>query len=98
MAANKSLNIEFGPRRLWMDLDSIHSGGLDWTFGGLPMRDFQAMLGAIPQTPEYLAYANAHWDELIEPKINTGGDDALAVDSSAPRRKRATAHESPPIV
>ena len=45
---------------------TYYSGGLDWTFGGLPMRDFQAMLGAIPQTPEYLAYADAHWDELID--------------------------------
>ena len=44
---------------------TYYSGGLDWTFGGLPMRDLQAMLGAIPQTPQYLAYADAHWDELI---------------------------------
>ena len=35
-------------------------------FGGLPMRDFQAMLGAIPQTDEYVAYVDAHWHELID--------------------------------
>ena len=45
---------------------TYYSGGLDWSFGGLPMRDFQAMLGAIPQTDEYVAYVDAHWDELIE--------------------------------
>ena len=41
-------------------------GGLDWTFGGLPITDLAAMFRAIPQSPEYLAYADAHWHELIE--------------------------------
>lgn len=45
---------------------TYYSGGLDWTFGGLPMTDFSKLLAAIPQAPEYLAYAEAHWDELIE--------------------------------
>ena len=45
---------------------TYYSGGLDWTFGGLPMTDFQSMFTAIPQTEEYLAYADAHWAELIE--------------------------------
>jgi alpha-L-fucosidase len=45
---------------------TYYSGGLDWTFGGLPMTDFASMFTAIPQTPEYLAYADAHWHELIE--------------------------------
>ena len=49
-----------------MRFGTYYSGGLDWTFGGLPMTDFQAMFNAIPQTPEYLAYADAHWRELIE--------------------------------
>ena len=48
-----------------MRFGTYYSGGLDWTFGGLPMRDFQGMLAAIPQTPEYLAYADGHWAELI---------------------------------
>jgi alpha-L-fucosidase len=43
-----------------------YSGGLDWTFGGLPMRDLASSIAAIPQTPEYLAYADAHWRELID--------------------------------
>jgi alpha-L-fucosidase len=45
---------------------TYYSGGLDWTFGGLPMTDFRSMFTAIPQTEEYLAYADAHWAELIE--------------------------------
>ncbi len=49
-----------------MRFGTYYSGGLDWTFGGLPMRDFQGMLAAIPQTPEYLAYADGHWAELID--------------------------------
>lgn len=42
-----------------------YSGGLDWTFGGLPITSFEAMLRAIPTSPEYCAYADAHWRELI---------------------------------
>ena len=49
-----------------MRFGTYYSGGLDWTFGGIPMTDFQSMFTAIPQTPEYLAYADAHWHELIE--------------------------------
>ena len=45
---------------------TYYSGGLDWTFGGLPMTDFSRLLTAIPQSPEYLSYADAHWHELIE--------------------------------
>jgi len=49
-----------------MRFGTYYSGGLDWTFGGLPMRDLRGMFAAIPQTPEYLEYANAHWHELVE--------------------------------
>ena len=45
---------------------TYYSGGLDWTFGGLPITDLAAMFRAIPPTPEYLAYADAHWQELID--------------------------------
>ncbi|MFL6206750.1 MAG: alpha-L-fucosidase [Acidimicrobiales bacterium] len=45
---------------------TYYSGGLDWSFGGLPMRDFQQMLAAIPQTDEFEAYVRAHWHELID--------------------------------
>ena len=53
-------------RRRGMRFGTYYSGGLDWTFGGLPMHDFVGMMKAIPQSPEYLAYANAHWRELVE--------------------------------
>ena len=43
-----------------------YSGGIDWTFGGLPITDLQSFVGAIPQSEDYAAYANAHWRELIE--------------------------------
>jgi alpha-L-fucosidase len=56
-AAVRSRGMRFG---------TYYSGGLDWTFGGLPMTDLRSMMYAIPQTPDYLAYANAHWHELIE--------------------------------
>jgi alpha-L-fucosidase len=45
---------------------TYYSGGLDWTFGGLPMTDLKAMFAAIPQSDEYREYADAHWHELIE--------------------------------
>jgi alpha-L-fucosidase len=43
-----------------------YSGGLDWTFGGLPIRDLAGMFAAIPQSDEYRDYADAHWRELID--------------------------------
>jgi alpha-L-fucosidase len=49
-----------------MRFGTYYSGGLDWTFGGLPITDFASMVGAIPQSEEYLAYADAHWRELID--------------------------------
>lgn len=48
-----------------MRFGTYYSGGLDWTFGGLPIADFSSMIAAIPQSEEYLAYADAHWRELI---------------------------------
>jgi alpha-L-fucosidase len=49
-----------------------YSGGLDWTFGGLPMTDFASSLAATPQGDDYVAYVDAHWRELIaryEPSV-----------------------------
>lgn len=43
-----------------------YSGGLDWTFGGIPMRSMPDVMAGVPQTPEYAAYVSAHWTELIE--------------------------------
>lgn len=43
-----------------------YSGGLDWTFGGLPIDSFEAMLAAIPRSTEYAEYCETHWRELIQ--------------------------------
>ncbi len=43
-----------------------YSGGLDFTFKDVVIRDFAAMLTAIPNDPTYAAYADAHWRELIQ--------------------------------
>jgi alpha-L-fucosidase len=43
-----------------------YSGGMDWTFGGLPMLTRQGQDDAMPQSEEYLSYALAHWRELID--------------------------------
>jgi alpha-L-fucosidase len=43
-----------------------YSGGLDWTFDETPIRDIADLFTTIPQSAEYVEYANAHWRELIE--------------------------------
>ena len=43
-----------------------YSGGLDWTFQGLPIRNVPEMFAAIPQRDDYARYVDAHWRELIE--------------------------------
>jgi alpha-L-fucosidase len=43
-----------------------YPGGMDWTFKGLPIRNGRDMAAATPQTPEYVAYVEAHWRELID--------------------------------
>jgi alpha-L-fucosidase len=49
-----------------MRFGTYYSGGLDWTFGGTPIDSWASLMAAIPQSPEYLAYADAHWRELID--------------------------------
>jgi alpha-L-fucosidase len=49
-----------------MKWGTYYSGGLDWTFGGLPIDSFEAMLDAIPDSPEYAEYCENHWHELID--------------------------------
>lgn len=43
-----------------------YSGGLDWTFGGLPVTSMESMLAAMPQSDEFIGHVDAHWRELIE--------------------------------
>jgi alpha-L-fucosidase len=42
-----------------------YSGGLDWTFGGTPIRSLQDLVEAAPRSKSYAAYVDAHWRELI---------------------------------
>ena len=56
-AAVRAAGIRFG---------TYYSGGLDWTFQGLGIQSWQTLFAAIPQSPEYHAYADAHWRELMD--------------------------------
>lgn len=49
-----------------MRFGTYYSGGLDWTFGGLPIGDVGAMFAAVPQGDDYISLLDAHWRELIE--------------------------------
>ena len=42
-----------------------YSGGLDWSFGGTPIRNVPDLIAATPRTKAYADYADAHWRELI---------------------------------
>ncbi len=42
-----------------------YSGGLDWTFNPGPIRDVAELFTTIPQSNEYVRYADSHWRELI---------------------------------
>jgi len=53
-------------RAAGMRMGLYYSGGIDWPFEGRPVRDIAGLMKAIPQSPEYARYADAHWRELIE--------------------------------
>jgi len=42
-----------------------YSGGIDWTFQGLGIKNWSTLFAAIPQDEQYHRYADAHWRELI---------------------------------
>ena len=42
-----------------------YSGGVDWTFNPQVVRSIPDLRRATPQSNEYVAYANAHWYELM---------------------------------
>lgn len=67
-------------RRRGLRYGVYYSGGLDWSFGGLPIDSFEAMILAIPRSAEYAAYADAHWRELID----LVGPDVLWNDIASP--------------
>lgn len=78
---NTLVELADGVRAKGLRYGVYYSGGLDWTFGGLPIDSVPAMIAAIPQTPEYCAYADAHWREIIE----MVGPDVLWNDIAYPR-------------
>ncbi|NLG51345.1 MAG: alpha-L-fucosidase [Chloroflexi bacterium] len=43
-----------------------YSGGLDWSFNETRIEDVNDTHSTIVQEPEFVAYANAHWRELID--------------------------------
>ena len=43
-----------------------YCGGFDWTFNTTPITTAADIGLSIPQSEEYIAYATAHWHELIE--------------------------------
>src|SRR5207248_5787224 len=49
-----------------MRMGLYYSGGIDWTFGGLPIRSVGDVIRALPTGDDYARYADAHWRELIE--------------------------------
>jgi alpha-L-fucosidase len=54
-----------GAAGLGMRFGLYYSSGLDWTFGGTPIRSLPDVMAAIPRTRPYAAYVDAHWRELI---------------------------------
>jgi alpha-L-fucosidase len=45
---------------------AYYSGGLDWTFEDRPIADFPDFGGTVPQSTDYAALVDAHFDELID--------------------------------
>jgi len=52
--------------RRGMHMGLYYSGGLDWSFKDELIHDHKSVYTTIPQQPEYVEYANAHWRELID--------------------------------
>jgi alpha-L-fucosidase len=53
-------------RRRGLRMGLYYSGGPDWWFETRPVTGVVSMAANIPQTPEYVAYVDAQWRELIE--------------------------------
>ncbi len=56
-AAVRSQGLRFG---------TYYCGGVDWTFGGIPITDAESLLEAMPQDEDYVRLVDAHWREIIE--------------------------------
>lgn len=53
-------------RERGLTMGLYYSGGLDWTFNNHAIHAIADLFTAIPQQPEYVAYANTHFRELID--------------------------------
>jgi alpha-L-fucosidase len=49
-----------------MRMAYYYSGGIDWTFNPQIVRHITDLQQAVPQRPDYVEYANAHWRELFD--------------------------------
>jgi alpha-L-fucosidase len=49
-----------------MEMGLYYSGGLDWTFNPKVIQHIADIPQGVPQSAEYVAYANGHWRELID--------------------------------
>ena len=52
-------------RACGMRMGLYYSGGIDWTFNPTVIQDVRDIQAAVPQTADYVEYANNHWRELI---------------------------------
>ncbi|MXX67163.1 MAG: alpha-L-fucosidase, partial [Chloroflexi bacterium] len=53
-------------RGLGLRMGLYYSGGLDWSFNPTPIKSQELVGATINHTPEFAAYADAHWRELRE--------------------------------
>ncbi|MEO3853825.1 alpha-L-fucosidase [Acrocarpospora sp. B8E8] len=53
-------------REKGLRLGVYYSSGLDWSFANLPVRRMVEVRDSCPPGPEYAAYVDAHWRELID--------------------------------
>jgi alpha-L-fucosidase len=53
-------------RAAGMRMALYYSGGIDWTFNPTVVTNIADLVQAVPQQDAYVAYADAHWYELIE--------------------------------
>lgn len=53
-------------RAAGMRMALYYSGGIDWTFNPTVVTNIADLAQAVPQQADYVAYADAHWYELIE--------------------------------
>jgi alpha-L-fucosidase len=49
-----------------MKMALYYSGGLDWTFNDQVILNIIDLMTGVPQSPQYVTYANNHWRELID--------------------------------